>query len=80
MNPQIADLEKQLNSFSLDVRLERWRAWRVGSTGRVPLEAETDVANMHCHTFFSFNATTIHRSLPGCQRRGFKPWHCGFEC
>jgi len=24
--------------------------------GVVPLEPETDVANMHCHTFFSFNA------------------------
>jgi hypothetical protein len=42
--------------------------------GAIPLEAEKDVANMHCHTFFSFNAYGHSpTSLTWlAKRRGFK--------
>ena len=57
INPQIADLEKELSSFSLDARLSALaKLVSLARQGAVPLEAEKDVANMHCHTFFSFNA------------------------
>ncbi len=57
INPQIADLERQLNDFSLDTRLRALaQLVELAKQGEVPLEPETDVANMHCHTFFSFNA------------------------
>ena len=42
--------------------------------GVVPLEPETDVANMHCHTFFSFNAYGHSPTSLAwlAKRRGFK--------
>jgi hypothetical protein len=50
-------LERELNDFAPGVRA-RALAELVSSAerGTVPLEPEADVANMHCHTFFSFNA------------------------
>ena len=41
--------------------------------GAVPLEPETDVANMHCHTFFSFNAYNYSPASLAwlAKRRGF---------
>jgi hypothetical protein len=50
-------LERELNDFDPGVRA-RALAELVSSAerGAVPLEPEVDVANMHCHTFFSFNA------------------------
>ena len=57
INPQIADLEQDLNSFSRSIRLEALaQLVALARQGAVPLAAEADVANMHCHTFFSFNA------------------------
>jgi hypothetical protein len=54
---QIADLEKELDSFSLDARLDALSGLvSLAEQGMVPLEPEANVANMHCHTFFSFNA------------------------
>jgi hypothetical protein len=42
--------------------------------GAVPLEPEIDVANMHCHTFFSFNAYGHSPTSLAwlAKRRGFK--------
>jgi hypothetical protein len=57
INPQIADLEKDLNSFSRNTRLDALaKLVALAQQGVIPLDAEADVANMHCHTFFSFNA------------------------
>ena len=50
-------MEAQLNDFDPGVRAEALAELvSLAQRGAVPLEAETDVANMHCHTFFSFNA------------------------
>ena len=57
INPQIADLEKDLNGFSRSARLDALtKLVALAQQGEIPLAAEADVANMHCHTFFSFNA------------------------
>jgi len=42
--------------------------------GSIPLEPETDLANMHCHTFFSFNAYGHSPTSLAwlARRRGFK--------
>jgi hypothetical protein len=53
----VGELETRLNSFSLAERAEALAA--LGSlvqNGTVQLDAVREVANMHCHTFFSFNA------------------------
>ncbi len=57
INPQIADLERDLNSFSRNTRFDALtKLVSLAQQGAIPLDAEADVANMHCHTFFSFNA------------------------
>src|SRR5512137_1286218 len=57
INPQIADLEKDLNSFSRNTRFDALTELvALAQQGEISLAAEADVANMHCHTFFSFNA------------------------
>ena len=54
---RIVDLEKNLNSFSLETRGDGLRELvSLAQQGQVPLEPETDAVNLHCHTFFSFNA------------------------
>jgi hypothetical protein len=51
------NLETKLNDFALDVRTSALvELVSLAQQGAVPLEPEADVANMHCHTFFSFNA------------------------
>jgi hypothetical protein len=57
INPQLTDLESSLNSFDLTTRTAAL-AELVGlaERGRVQCEPEQPVVNMHCHTFFSFNA------------------------
>ncbi len=57
-NPSsIAQLESQLNDFDRD---RRWAALTelrgLAERGQAPVAAAADVANMHCHTLFSFNA------------------------
>jgi hypothetical protein len=55
--PRIADLERELNDFAPAVRAQALAELvSLAERGAVPLEPEADVANMHCHTFFSFNA------------------------
>src|SRR5258708_5232803 len=57
MTASLAEMETQLNDFD---RTSRTRALTelvaLAKQGDVPLEPEKPVANMHCHTFFSFNA------------------------
>lgn len=51
------DLETKLNSFSLSERTAALAELNaLARSGAVKVEPEKDVANMHCHTFFSFNA------------------------
>ena len=46
-----------LNDFSLDARLGALAELvALAARGEVPCEPEKGVVNMHCHTFFSFNA------------------------
>lgn len=74
-NSRIAALEADLNSFDRGVRA-RALTELVGlaQRGEVPLEPEKDVANMHCHTFFSFNAYGHSPSslVWLAKRRGFR--------
>jgi hypothetical protein len=50
-------LEATLNDFDLDVRTNALgELVSLMQQGSIPLEPEADAANMHCHTFFSFNA------------------------
>ena len=48
-----ADLETQLNDFSIAKRTEALDSLIASET---QLPAEQEVVNLHCHTFFSFNA------------------------
>ncbi len=53
----INELETKLNSFSLPERTAALSALAAQAReGLVKVEPEKDVANMHSHTFFSFNA------------------------
>ena len=46
-----------MNDFTPTVRAQALAELvALAQQGAVPLEPEADVANMHCHTFFSFNA------------------------
>jgi hypothetical protein len=75
INTRIADLEKELNNFSLDARLDALaKLVSLAQQSAIPLEAEKDVANMHCHTFFSFNAYGHSPTSLAwlAKRRGFK--------
>jgi hypothetical protein len=50
-------LETSLNDFAPAVRAQALAELvALARQGDVPLKPEADVANMHCHTFFSFNA------------------------
>ena len=54
---RVVELESKLNSFSLSERTEALEELNaLTSQAEVKLEPEKEIANMHCHTFFSFNA------------------------
>ena len=54
---QLTELETKLNGFSLDQRTSALAELvAVAERGEVPCEPVQDVVNLHCHTFFSFNA------------------------
>jgi len=72
---QLADLEARLNDFDADIRAEALDQLNAAAQqGAVQLAAEADVANMHCHTFFSFNAYGYSPTALAwlAKRRGFK--------
>ena len=53
----VSELEASLKSFSLSERSKALNELiSLTRDGSIQLEPENDVANMHCHTFFSFNA------------------------
>jgi len=57
INRQIASLEQKLNDFAPNVRAQALaQLVALANQDAIPLEPEAEVANMHCHTFFSFNA------------------------
>jgi hypothetical protein len=54
---RIAHLESRLNSFEPEVRAAALRdLLALAEAGEIDVAAGSDVANMHCHTFYSFNA------------------------
>jgi hypothetical protein len=68
-------LEASLNHFDPSVRAQALAELvALAQQGIVPLEPEADVANMHCHTFFSFNAYGHSPTSLAwlAKRRGFK--------
>jgi hypothetical protein len=68
-------LETKLNDFTPSVRAQALAELvALVQQGAVPLEPEADVANMHCHTFFSFNACGHSPTSLAwlAKRRGFK--------
>ena len=73
--PEIADLESELNDFSPEVRARSLAELAdMAEQGAVELAREADVANMHCHTCFSFDAYGYSPSGLAwlAKRRGFK--------
>lgn len=64
-----------MNNFAPDVRARALaELLSLAQQGHVPLEPESEVANMHCHTFFSFNAYGHSPTSLAwlAKRRGFK--------
>ena len=54
---QITELETALNSFDLTIRTNALTELvALADRGEAPCEPVKDVVNLHCHTFFSFNA------------------------
>jgi hypothetical protein len=75
INLQVTALESSLNDFAPDVRAKALIELIVlAQRGAVPLEPEADVVNLHCHTFFSFNAYGHSPTSLAwlAKRRGFK--------
>jgi hypothetical protein len=71
----VTELEVQLNDFSPAVRARALSELAVlAQQGAVDLETEHEVANLHCHTFFSFNAYGYSPNGLAwlAKRRGFK--------
>ncbi len=71
----IAGLEKDLNNFDSRVRAAALNDLAaLARQNAVPLEPEREVANLHCHTFFSFNAYGHSPSSLAwlAKRRGYK--------
>jgi len=75
LNERFADLEAQLNDFDPTVRASALAELiSLAEQGVIPVEPVSDVANMHCHTFFSFNAYGYSPTALAwlAKRRGFK--------
>lgn len=54
---RIANLEEKLKDFDAGVRASALEELvSLAQRGVVPMEMAAEVANMHCHTFFSYNA------------------------
>lgn len=54
---EIAQLEQALNSFDRATRMSALAELvALAAAGKIEVAAEQPVVNMHCHTFFSFNA------------------------
>ena len=56
MKSKIEDLEKNLNDFSPEVREAALAELNdLIQRQEIGLEPAAEIANMHCHTFFSYN-------------------------
>jgi hypothetical protein len=72
---RIEALEVALRDFDAAVRARALRELiSLAERGLVPMEPEAEVANMHCHSFFSFNAYGHSPTSLAwlAKRRGFK--------
>jgi hypothetical protein len=75
ISQQVERLEADLNDFSPTVRNRALlELEELACRGEVPLEPVAEIANLHCHTFFSFNAYGYSPSGLAwlAKRRGFK--------
>lgn len=71
----IAELERQLSDFDPSRRREALHALvSLARQGSITFPPESDVVNMHCHTFFSFNAYGFSPTALAwlAKRRGFR--------
>jgi hypothetical protein len=71
----VTDLEIALNDFDPKVRADALAELvALAQRDEVPLEPERPIANMHCHTFFSFNAYGYSPSSLAwlAKKRGFR--------
>jgi hypothetical protein len=74
MQTTLETLESQLNDFDLSARSQALAVLDAQArAGSVALEPEKEVANMHCHTFFSFNAYGCSPSMLAwsAKKRGY---------
>jgi hypothetical protein len=74
-HPRVAELETQLNDPNPALRVQALAGlMALAEQGNVSLEPERAVANMHCHTFFSFNAYGYSPTALAwlAKRRGYK--------
>ena len=74
IDPEIGSLEARLEDFSSEIRSKALADLRaLARRGRVRLEPASDVANMHCHTFYSYNASGYSPTSLAwlAKRRGF---------
>jgi hypothetical protein len=72
---RIANLEADLNHFAPAIRAQALAELvSLAQEGSIQLEPEAEVANMHCHTFYSFNAYGHSPTSLAwlAKRRGFK--------
>ncbi len=75
MTPSTATLEQQLNQFDFAARTQALTDLKgLADSGALTLPDAAEVANMHCHTFFSFNAYGHSPSSLAwlARQRGFK--------
>jgi hypothetical protein len=73
-NSTIESLEQKLNDFSLQVRTEALQELiHLAEHGEIELPPPAETANMHCHTFFSFNGYGYSPTALAwlARRRGF---------
>lgn len=74
MDARISTLETNLNDFNAEVRAEALQELLApAEQGAIDLPSLTDVANMHAHTFFSFNGYGYSPTALAwlARRRGF---------
>ena len=75
MTDNIEKLEQQLNDFDAETRADALTVLTaLSKQGQVTLPPEKDVANMHCHTFFSYNGYGYSPSALAwlAKRQGYK--------
>ena len=72
---RLTDLEEKLNDFSAPIRAQTLAdLLKLAQRSDVIAESETDLINMHCHTFYSFNAYGFSPTALAwlAKRNGFK--------